>query len=127
MSLRLEKISTERSSLPMNLWTHAFRTYPSYYSMKCQGVLVLPLTAYCWASLTVSPYPFIFLGGERSIPKRFTQHNDLAKSKTWTSQPSIQYTNLNPLTPMSDQDRISPYNINTISSRQVLRTTKNLN
>ena len=28
---------------------------------------------------------------------------------------------LNPLTPMSDQDRISPYNINTISSRQVMR------
>ena len=28
---------------------------------------------------------------------------------------------LNPLTPMSDQYRISPYNISTISSRQVLR------
>ena len=30
-----------------------------------------------------------------------------------------------PLTPISDQDRISPYNINTISSRQVMRTKKN--
>ena len=29
-----------------------------------------------------------------------------------------------PLTPMSDQDRISPYNINTISSRQVMRIKK---
>ena len=29
---------------------------------------------------------------------------------------------VNPLTPMRDQDRISPYNINTISIRQVLRT-----
>ena len=28
---------------------------------------------------------------------------------------------LNPLTPMSDQDRISPHNINTESSRQVRR------
>ena len=28
---------------------------------------------------------------------------------------------LNPFTPTSDQDRISPYNINTISSRQVMR------
>ena len=28
---------------------------------------------------------------------------------------------VNPLTLMSDQDRISPYNINTISSRQVMR------
>ena len=27
---------------------------------------------------------------------------------------------LNPFTPSSDQDRISPYNINTISSRQVI-------
>ena len=27
----------------------------------------------------------------------------------------------NPLTPTSDQDRISPYNITTISSRQVMR------
>ena len=32
----------------------------------------------------------------------------------------------NPLTPMSDQDRISPYSINTISIRQVMRTRKNL-
>ena len=31
-----------------------------------------------------------------------------------------------PLTPMSDQDRISPYNINTISSRQVMRIKKNI-
>ena len=34
------------------------------------------------------------------------------------------YYLLNPLTPMSDQDRISPYNINTISSRQVMRIKK---
>ena len=34
---------------------------------------------------------------------------------------------VNPLTPMTDQDRISPYNINTISSRQVMRINKNIN
>ena len=34
---------------------------------------------------------------------------------------------LNPLTPMSDQDRISPYNINTISARWVMRIKKNIN
>ena len=33
---------------------------------------------------------------------------------------------LNPLTTMCDQDRISPYNINTISSRQVIRIKKNI-
>ena len=31
------------------------------------------------------------------------------------------YININPLAPMSDQDRSSPYDINTISSRQVIR------
>ena len=34
---------------------------------------------------------------------------------------------LNPSTPISDQDKISPYNINTISSRQVMRIKKNIN
>ena len=34
---------------------------------------------------------------------------------------------VNPLTPMSDEDRISPYNINTISSRQVVRIKKYIN
>ena len=28
---------------------------------------------------------------------------------------------------MSDQDRISPYNINTISSKQMMRIKKNIN
>ena len=30
---------------------------------------------------------------------------------------------VNPLTPVSDQDRISPHNINTISSRQLMSIT----
>ena len=34
---------------------------------------------------------------------------------------------INPFTPTSDQDRISPYNINTISSREVMRIEKNVN
>ena len=33
-------------------------------------------------------------------------------------------THINPLNPMSDQDRISPYSINTISSKQVVRIKK---
>ena len=41
---------------------------------------------------------------------------------------SLQGNNsFNPLTPMNDQDRISPYNINTISSRQEMRIWKNIN
>ena len=38
-----------------------------------------------------------------------------------------QCKGINPLTPMSDQDTISLYNINTISSRQVMRIKKNRN
>ena len=34
---------------------------------------------------------------------------------------------LNPSTPISDQDKISPYSIDTISSRQVMRIKKNIN
>ena len=33
---------------------------------------------------------------------------------------------LNPLTPIGDQERISPYNIKTISSRKVMRMKKNI-
>ena len=36
------------------------------------------------------------------------------------------YWQLNPLTPTSDQDRISPYIINVASSRQVMRVTKKI-
>ena len=32
-----------------------------------------------------------------------------------------------PFTPTSDQDRTSPHNINTISSRKVMRIEKNIN
>ena len=39
----------------------------------------------------------------------------------------VSETYLNILTPMSDQDRISPYNINTVSSRQVMRINKKVN
>ena len=33
---------------------------------------------------------------------------------------------IKPITPISDKDRISPYNINTIPSRQVMRIKKNI-
>ena len=33
---------------------------------------------------------------------------------------------MNPLTPLSDQDRIFSYNMNTLSSRQAMRIKKNI-
>ena len=46
----------------------------------------------------------------------------LQKISNETRETSI----FNLLTPMSDQDRISPYNIKTISSIQVMRIKKNI-
>ena len=45
-------------------------------------------------------------------------HNDSEKQKT---------TLLDPFATLSDWDRISPYNINTIPSRQAMRLKKNIN
>ena len=39
----------------------------------------------------------------------------------------VDFLNLNPLPPMSDQDRISPYNISTILTSQVMRIKKTIN
>ena len=39
----------------------------------------------------------------------------------------ISLSQCKPLTPISDQDKISPHNIKTISSRQVMTVKKNLN
>ena len=49
---------------------------------------------------------------------------------SWVSDPVEVYidrTCFNPLTPVSDQERISPYIINTIASRQVMRIKRNSN
>ena len=39
----------------------------------------------------------------------------------------VLFRGINLLTSLSDQDRISPYNINTISSRQVMEINNNTN
>ena len=38
----------------------------------------------------------------------------------------VEQFSFNPLTPISDQDRISPYIINTLSTREVMRIKKNI-
>ena len=45
---------------------------------------------------------------------------------TYRNGSNFMLDSFNPFTPSSDQDRISPYNINTISSRQVMRIKKNI-
>ena len=48
----------------------------------------------------------------------------LTYSNNYLNEKLQFFDNLLPLTPMCDQDRISPYNINKISSRQVMRLKK---
>ena len=61
-----------------------------------------------------------------------TNHDQLAQSlvaKNNMPELTDQFTQteLNLLTPMSDQDRISPDNIVTISTRSVMRIKENIN
>ena len=57
----------------------------------------------------------------------FTEHSlpvlksTLYKFLLLLSYMIVQYTLLNPLTPRSDQHKTSPYNIFTLSSKQVMR------
>ena len=60
--------------------------------------------------------PVLFCALERETVQ------SLQKISNETRETSI----FNLLTPMSDQDRISPYNIKTISSIQVMRIKKNI-
>ena len=64
-------------------------------------------------------------GGERGEEEGPLGIHYLSKFHLW--QQKMLYTNFNPLTPMSDQERISPYIIHTVSSRQVMRIEKNNN
>ena len=50
----------------------------------------------------------------------------LANSPLDIENCQMEFSSLNNLNPTSDQDRNSPYNINTISSRQVMITKKNI-
>ena len=43
------------------------------------------------------------------------------------TQPNISWASFNPVSSTSDLDRISPYTINTVSSREVMRIKKNIN
>ena len=86
---------------------YALRTYPSYYSMKCQGVLYSPLQHTVKLPRQLAPiHTFSWVGREAS-PKYLLNIMTLLSLKA-EHLTSIQYTKLNPLTPMSDQDRISP-------------------
>ena len=131
---------------------HPAGVYLSFLSMKRQEVLQLSPWMGCLfiarlplPSSISSGFPnsthdrthLIILQGrgkycENKVFCPKTKHINQFKSPIRTSPPGIQCTDyeaiasLNPLTPMSDQERIPPYNINTISNRQVMRITKNI-
>ena len=53
--------------------------------------------------------------------------NPEEKAYQLSAKQNWQFIGFSPLTPRSDQDRISPYNTNTISTRQVMRVKKTIN
>ena len=61
---------------------------------------------------------------QKCVKNAVTFCNELVLKRTNCNREGSQ---LNPSTPMSDQDRISLYNINTKSRRQVMRTKKSIN
>ena len=64
---------------------------------------------------------------KKNTKKRITK-DDIGKPENF-QWADLWIVNLpfNLLTPISDQDRISPYNVNAISGRQVMRIKKNIN
>ena len=105
-------------------WSKLFVFISSSFSILCE----------C-PSITSKKFNLYPASGQEKRLLRFKDY-----SEKWTSngrsfgqkenlhsvKVELQIT-FNPSTPMSDQDRISPYNINTISSRQVMRIKKNIN
>ena len=69
-------------------------------------------------------YSIVFslsIGTSDYLPTR--KYEALSKAIQWGARSLA----LNPSTPVSDQDRITPYYIYTISCRQVMRMKKNVN
>ena len=100
------------------------------YLQICKGtkIIISILFAFeCWPAFSYKSYQirFVFLAKLNSpLVQESSDYpcnhktNILKHIKAW-------FLFISP-TPMSDQDRISPYNINTISSRQVMRIKKNI-
>ena len=74
------------------------------------------------SNVNMSDFAYQFLVNPKKILNKCVQKENLSYDTT------ISHCDFfNPLTPMSDQDRISPNNINTISSRKVTRIKKSIN
>ena len=89
-----------------------------------KAVAELPCSCGCGPKSNIEPnlLPFdcCWVGGGRSgCAKKKTLLKNI--NETLDSVRSRKKGIFNPLTPMSDQDRISPYNMNTVSSRKVMR------
>ena len=99
----------------------------SWRAVRVVRILTIPFIGYITKVCTLSSRLFqLLVIREKQGKKQWLagKHNHFFLFTLF----SINPTNLKPLTPMSDQDRISPYNINTMSSRQVMRIKrKNIN
>ena len=97
----------------------------SWRAVRVVRILTIPFIGYVTKVCTLSSRLFqLLVIREKQGKKQWLagNHNHFFLFTLF----SINPTNLKPLTPMSDQDRISPYNINTMSSRQVMRIKKKI-
>ena len=74
----------------------------------------------CWAAylckIVICRYFILYKDSPLSVLFRFVNQSSNKIVSKWKHHYNSKSKELNPLTPTSDQDRISPYDINTISS-----------
>ena len=92
-------------------------TWTQYCSMPVTSENIIVPSCPRWWSLTELWWAITPLQTERRRRKR----RGLRKREWGDLWYVFVWSVFNPLTPMSDQDRISPYNINTISSIEEMR------
>ena len=100
------------------------------YLQICKGTKIVKSILFafeCWPAFSYKSYQirFVFLAKLNSL--LILESSDYpCKHKTNILKHIKAWFLFISSTPMSDQDRISPYNINTISNRQVMRIKKNI-
>ena len=109
--------------------SNAVMLMPNLSSDKLTRVLSLNWTNIVTVPATTMNWSIVFPRRWTSTEFRKTQISIPRKLmyRKFKKLPVSHNHFFHPLTPMSDQDRISPYNINTISTRWVMRIKKNIN
>ena len=120
-------------NMPQKLFSSLFMLLKSchiHFALHCSVVHVAHVFNFWWLKLNLGQCCEDQYYASHSIFWCFVKLNRVEDTNKICFKPFWIYhwliVPVNHLTPMSDQERISPYNINTISSKQVMRI-KNIN